>query len=189
MLLGSIILGGKAILCYRSLSLARDARKKAHLALHAAGLAAGAIGVYTVFKFHAESGIPNLYLLHSWRVNAGSGRRRHQRLRRCSRILVGAALDELRGQRHGASRGRRRPVKTVAGRHACGCRGTFRRVLYGMGATSNGIGPPAATNCGGDYSCCCWESGGEAGWYRHGRTAAQASRPLEAGVGEVLSRC
>jgi len=66
MLLGPIVLGGEAILCYRSLPLARDARKKAHLALHAAGLAAGALGVYAVFKFHAESGIPNLYSLHSW---------------------------------------------------------------------------------------------------------------------------
>jgi len=66
MLLGPIVLGAEAILCYRSLPLARGARKKAHLALHAAGLAAGALGLYAVFKFHAESGIPNLYSLHSW---------------------------------------------------------------------------------------------------------------------------
>ncbi|OEL27862.1 putative ascorbate-specific transmembrane electron transporter 1 [Dichanthelium oligosanthes] len=66
MLLGPIVLAGEAILCYRSLPLSRDARKKAHLALHAAGLAAGVLGVYVVFKFHVESGIPNLYSLHSW---------------------------------------------------------------------------------------------------------------------------
>ncbi|TKW08028.1 hypothetical protein SEVIR_6G001800v4 [Setaria viridis] len=67
MLLGPIVLAGEAILCYRSLPLlSRGARKKAHLALHAAGLGAGALGVYAVFKFHVESGIPNLYSLHSW---------------------------------------------------------------------------------------------------------------------------
>ncbi|CAO2205418.1 unnamed protein product [Urochloa humidicola] len=67
MVLGPIVLGGEAILSYRSLLLVpRAARKKAHMALHAAGLAAGGLGVYAVFKFHVESGIPNLYSLHSW---------------------------------------------------------------------------------------------------------------------------
>ncbi|KAG0522018.1 hypothetical protein BDA96_07G001000 [Sorghum bicolor] len=66
MVLGPIVLAGEAILSYRSLPLARDARKKVHLALHAAGLAGGVLGVYAVFKFHVESGIPNLYSLHSW---------------------------------------------------------------------------------------------------------------------------
>jgi cytochrome b-561 len=66
MIIGLIVLAGEAILCYRSLPINRDARKKAHLALHAAGLSVGALGVYAVFKFHVESGIPNLYSLHSW---------------------------------------------------------------------------------------------------------------------------
>ncbi|GJN12685.1 hypothetical protein PR202_ga30987 [Eleusine coracana subsp. coracana] len=70
MITGPIVLAGEAILCYRSLPMAatmsRDARKKAHLSLHAAGLAVGVVGVYAVFKFHVESGIPNLYSLHSW---------------------------------------------------------------------------------------------------------------------------
>jgi cytochrome b-561 len=57
MLLGAIVLAGEAILCYRSLLLTRGARKKAHLALHVADLAAG---VYAVFKFHVESTIPNI---------------------------------------------------------------------------------------------------------------------------------
>ncbi|MCP6508272.1 hypothetical protein NL478_26255, partial [Klebsiella pneumoniae] len=58
----------EAILSYRSLParVSRGCRKKAHLALHAAGLAVGILGVYAVFKFHVESGIPNLYTLHSW---------------------------------------------------------------------------------------------------------------------------
>jgi cytochrome b-561 len=63
MLLGSIVLAGEAILCYCSLLLlVRGARKKAHLALHAAG----GLGVYAVLKYHVESGIPNLCSLHSW---------------------------------------------------------------------------------------------------------------------------
>lgn len=69
MTVGLIVLAGEAILCYRSLLpgvVSRDARKKAHLSLHAAGLAAGAIGLYAVFRFHQDSGIPNLYSLHSW---------------------------------------------------------------------------------------------------------------------------
>ncbi|CAO2164789.1 unnamed protein product [Urochloa humidicola] len=67
MVVGPIALGGEAILSYRSLTAtSRGARKKAHMALHAAGLAAGGLGVYAVFKFHVESGIPNLYSLHSW---------------------------------------------------------------------------------------------------------------------------
>jgi cytochrome b-561 len=68
MLLGPVVLAGEAILCYRSLPLllTRGARKKAHMALHAAGLAAAGLGAYAVVKYHVESGIPNLYSLHSW---------------------------------------------------------------------------------------------------------------------------
>lgn len=68
MLIGLVVIAGEAILAYRTLpsAVSRDARKKAHLALHAAGLAVGLVGVYAVFKFHAEAGIPNLYSLHAW---------------------------------------------------------------------------------------------------------------------------
>ena len=37
-----------------------------HLGLHGAALALGIIGIYTAFKYHNESGIANLYSLHSW---------------------------------------------------------------------------------------------------------------------------
>jgi hypothetical protein len=37
-----------------------------HLILHAVALFLGSFGVYAAFKFHNESGIDNLYSLHSW---------------------------------------------------------------------------------------------------------------------------
>jgi cytochrome b-561 len=69
MLIGFLVLGGEAILAYRTplkSTVTRDARKKAHLALHAAALALAAVGLYAVFKYHAEAGYPHLYSLHSW---------------------------------------------------------------------------------------------------------------------------
>uniref|UniRef100_A0A0D9X3D6 Cytochrome b561 domain-containing protein n=1 Tax=Leersia perrieri TaxID=77586 RepID=A0A0D9X3D6_9ORYZ len=69
MLIGPIVLGAEAILSYRSLikiSSSREVRKKAHLALHGVALAVGAVGIYAVFKYHAEADIPDLYSLHSW---------------------------------------------------------------------------------------------------------------------------
>ncbi|CAM0910647.1 unnamed protein product [Alopecurus aequalis] len=68
MLIGFIVIGGEAILAYRTFpsAVSRDARKKVHLALHAVALALGYIGLYAVFKYHAEASIPNLYSLHSW---------------------------------------------------------------------------------------------------------------------------
>ncbi|KAF0899549.1 hypothetical protein E2562_020755 [Oryza meyeriana var. granulata] len=71
MLLGLVVLAAEAILSYRSfpqhmILISRDARKKTHLALHAVALALGVLGVYAVFKYHAEADIPNLYSLHSW---------------------------------------------------------------------------------------------------------------------------
>ncbi|OAY71047.1 putative ascorbate-specific transmembrane electron transporter 1 [Ananas comosus] len=55
-----------AIMSYRSLPLSKDARKRIHLILHAIALALGAFGIHAAFKFHNESGIDNLYSLHSW---------------------------------------------------------------------------------------------------------------------------
>lgn len=34
--------------------------------LHAVALFLGSVGIYAAFKFHNESGIDNLYSLHSW---------------------------------------------------------------------------------------------------------------------------
>lgn len=66
MLLGLIILGGEAIISYKSLPLKKQVKKLIHLVLHALALALGIIGIYAAFKNHNESGIANLYSLHSW---------------------------------------------------------------------------------------------------------------------------
>ncbi|CAN0891719.1 Transmembrane ascorbate ferrireductase 1 [Linum grandiflorum] len=66
MLIGLIIIGGEAIISYKSLPLEKETKKLIHLALHAVALVLGIVGIYTAFKFHNESGIANLYSLHSW---------------------------------------------------------------------------------------------------------------------------
>ncbi|XP_047265307.1 transmembrane ascorbate ferrireductase 1 isoform X2 [Capsicum annuum] len=66
MLIGFIILGGEAIMSYKSFPLEKQVKKKIHLVLHAIALILGIIGIYTAFKNHNESNIPNMYSLHSW---------------------------------------------------------------------------------------------------------------------------
>ncbi|XP_057951338.1 transmembrane ascorbate ferrireductase 1 [Malania oleifera] len=66
MSIGFIILGGEAIMSYKSLPLKKEAKKLTHMVLHATAFILGIIGIYTAFKYHNESGIANLYSLHSW---------------------------------------------------------------------------------------------------------------------------
>ncbi|KAJ4838418.1 hypothetical protein Tsubulata_020684 [Turnera subulata] len=66
MLIGLIIIGGEAIISYKSLPLKKEVKKLIHLVLHAIALVLGIIGIYTAFKYHNESSIANLYSLHSW---------------------------------------------------------------------------------------------------------------------------
>ncbi|KAL3524268.1 hypothetical protein ACH5RR_017102 [Cinchona calisaya] len=66
MLLGLIVIGGEAIITYKTLPLKKEVKKLIHLVLHAIALILGIIGIYTAFKFHNESNIANLYSLHSW---------------------------------------------------------------------------------------------------------------------------
>uniref|UniRef100_A0A0D9XL98 Cytochrome b561 domain-containing protein n=1 Tax=Leersia perrieri TaxID=77586 RepID=A0A0D9XL98_9ORYZ len=66
MLIGFIILGSEAIMSYKILPWGHDTNKMIHLLLHAVALLLGSIGIYAAFKFHNESGIANLYSLHSW---------------------------------------------------------------------------------------------------------------------------
>lgn len=55
-----------AIISYKSFPLEKQVKKKIHLVLHAIALILGIIGIYTAFKNHNESNIPNMYSLHSW---------------------------------------------------------------------------------------------------------------------------
>ncbi|XP_031494586.1 probable ascorbate-specific transmembrane electron transporter 1 isoform X1 [Nymphaea colorata] len=66
MLIGFIFLGSEAILAYRVLPGTKQQLKIVHSALHLIALALGIIGIYAAFKYHNESGIANLYSLHSW---------------------------------------------------------------------------------------------------------------------------
>ncbi|MQL98446.1 hypothetical protein Taro_031153 [Colocasia esculenta] len=66
MLIGFIILGSEAIISYKALPWSKEVNKLIHLILHAIATVLGAVGIYTAFKFHNESGIANLYSLHSW---------------------------------------------------------------------------------------------------------------------------
>lgn len=66
MLLGLIVIGGEAIMSYKSLPLNKKSKKLAHGTLHVIALALGIVGIYAAFKYHNESSIANLYSLHSW---------------------------------------------------------------------------------------------------------------------------
>ncbi|XP_020402527.1 probable ascorbate-specific transmembrane electron transporter 1 isoform X2 [Zea mays] len=66
MLIGFIILGSEAIMSYKIWPWSHDTNKMVHMLLHAVALFLGSVGIYAAFKFHNESGIDNLYSLHSW---------------------------------------------------------------------------------------------------------------------------
>jgi cytochrome b-561 len=66
MLIGYIVLGSEAIMAYKILPWSHDVNKVIHLVLHAIALVLGIFGIYCAFKYHNESGIANLYSLHSW---------------------------------------------------------------------------------------------------------------------------
>ncbi|XP_076953059.1 transmembrane ascorbate ferrireductase 1-like [Bidens hawaiensis] len=66
MLIGLVILGGEAIISYKALPFKKAEKKLIHLILHAIALVLGIIGIYMAFKNHNESGIANVYSLHSW---------------------------------------------------------------------------------------------------------------------------
>ncbi|XP_068640143.1 probable ascorbate-specific transmembrane electron transporter 1 [Aristolochia californica] len=66
MLIGFVIIGSEAIISYKALPFSKEVKKLIHLVLHAIALVLGIVGVYAAFKYHNESGIANLYSLHSW---------------------------------------------------------------------------------------------------------------------------
>ncbi|KAG4984192.1 hypothetical protein AAZX31_10G223400 [Glycine max] len=64
--IGLLVHGGEAIISYKAFPLKKEVKKLIHLVFHAIALILGIVGIYTAFKFHNESGIANLYSLHSW---------------------------------------------------------------------------------------------------------------------------
>ncbi|EHA8587162.1 ascorbate-specific transmembrane electron transporter 2 [Cocos nucifera] len=66
MTIGFIIMGSEALMSYKAFPGSREVHKIVHLILHAIALVLGALGIYFAFKNHNESGIANLYSLHSW---------------------------------------------------------------------------------------------------------------------------
>ncbi|XP_018464822.2 transmembrane ascorbate ferrireductase 1-like isoform X1 [Raphanus sativus] len=65
-LISLVILGGEAIISYKSLPFEKRANKLIHLVLHAIAIVLGILGIYAAFKHHNEKHIPNLYTIHSW---------------------------------------------------------------------------------------------------------------------------
>lgn len=53
-------------MAYKTVRARRNIQKIFHLILHFIALAAGIVGIYAVFKYHHESGLPDVYTLHSW---------------------------------------------------------------------------------------------------------------------------
>ncbi|GAB4826368.1 hypothetical protein Ancab_009233 [Ancistrocladus abbreviatus] len=67
MLFGFIIKGGEALIIYRTLSSKKKITKKVvHTVVHTIALLLAFLGLYAVFKYHIESGTPNMYSLHGW---------------------------------------------------------------------------------------------------------------------------
>ncbi|KAF8021180.1 hypothetical protein BT93_G1570 [Corymbia citriodora subsp. variegata] len=66
MVIGFILVGGEAIMVYKTVPANRETQKTIHLILHLIALLLGILGIYAVFKFHHELQIANLYSLHSW---------------------------------------------------------------------------------------------------------------------------
>ncbi|KAF6144574.1 hypothetical protein GIB67_006066 [Kingdonia uniflora] len=66
MVIGFILVGGEAIMAYKTIPSTREAQKPVHAILHLIALVVGALGVYAVFKFHHELNIRHMYTLHSW---------------------------------------------------------------------------------------------------------------------------
>ncbi|KAL0682387.1 hypothetical protein Bca4012_049234 [Brassica carinata] len=65
-LTGLVILGGEAIISYKSLPFEKRVNKLIHLVFHAIAIILGILGIYAAFKHHNEKHIPNLYTIHSW---------------------------------------------------------------------------------------------------------------------------
>ncbi|XP_062150169.1 probable ascorbate-specific transmembrane electron transporter 1 [Alnus glutinosa] len=66
MVIGLILIGGEAIMAYKTVPGERSTRRGVHLILHAIALTAGILGIYIIFKFHHETGTTDMQSSHSW---------------------------------------------------------------------------------------------------------------------------
>ncbi|ESW25186.1 hypothetical protein PHAVU_003G014600 [Phaseolus vulgaris] len=66
MVIGFILVGGEAIMIYKSVLQKRRSMKVVHLLLHLVALVAGVLGIIAVFKSKKDAGLPDMYTLHSW---------------------------------------------------------------------------------------------------------------------------
>ncbi|KAG2538851.1 hypothetical protein PVAP13_9NG431100 [Panicum virgatum] len=66
MVIGFVICTGQAVMAYRIVLGPRPAKKVVHLLLHLVAMAFAAVGLYAAFKYHHDTGLPDLHSLHSW---------------------------------------------------------------------------------------------------------------------------
>jgi cytochrome b-561 len=66
MVIGFLLIVGQGIMVYNTIPADRQRQKATHMTLNLTALLAGIVGLYAVFKFHHDLGIPNMYSLHSW---------------------------------------------------------------------------------------------------------------------------
>ncbi|XP_050275627.1 probable ascorbate-specific transmembrane electron transporter 1 [Quercus robur] len=66
MVIGLIVIGGQAIMAYKSIPAKRKTRKGVHLVLHLTAFLSGILGIYVIFKYKKEEGAQNFLTLHSW---------------------------------------------------------------------------------------------------------------------------
>ncbi|XP_020239879.1 probable ascorbate-specific transmembrane electron transporter 1 [Cajanus cajan] len=66
MVIGFILVGGEAIMAYKSVPGKRRSVKVVHLLLHFIALVAGILGIVAVFISKNKAGLPDMYTLHSW---------------------------------------------------------------------------------------------------------------------------
>jgi len=66
MVIGFVICTGEAVMAYRIVLGPRPAKKMVHLLLHLVAMAFAAVGLYAAFKYHHDTGLPDLRSLHSW---------------------------------------------------------------------------------------------------------------------------
>ncbi|KAL3502114.1 hypothetical protein ACH5RR_036563 [Cinchona calisaya] len=66
MIIGFVLISGQAIMAYKTIPATRTRQKIVHMILNLIALLAGIVGLYAVFQFHHDLGIPDVYTLHSW---------------------------------------------------------------------------------------------------------------------------